>query len=167
MRLPPRRSQARCSLPGMRRGGEGVKRLPRLRKVCKWTGLVLSVLLLVVWVGSGWYGLHVRTQHWNIDLMRGVLVFAEADPMFGPHVFVRHPLRIERLSPHAQFAWWFYWNPDYFCTAPLWCPLVGAAVPTAVLWRRDRRFSKPVLCKQCSYDIRGVAVCPECGARPL
>jgi predicted amidophosphoribosyltransferase len=38
------------------------------------------------------------------------------------------------------------------------------AAPTALLWHRDRRLSKPGLCKQCGYDIRGLQTCPECGA---
>ena len=50
---------------------------------------------------------------------------------------------------------------------PLWIPLLLLAIPTAYLWRADRR-AKPWQCPKCRYDLRGLdgggnGVCPECG----
>ncbi len=47
---------------------------------------------------------------------------------------------------------------------PFWLLLTIAAIPTAVLWRRDRRTVKPGHCRQCGYDLRASKkMCPECG----
>ena len=47
---------------------------------------------------------------------------------------------------------------------PFWCLLVLTAIPTAILWHRDRRTVKPGCCRQCGYDLRASKkVCPECG----
>ena len=47
---------------------------------------------------------------------------------------------------------------------PFWLLLTLAAVPTAVLWRRDRRTAKPGCCVNCGYDLRASKkTCPECG----
>ncbi len=48
---------------------------------------------------------------------------------------------------------------------PLWLPLVVVAIPTAILWHRDRRRIPPGHCQQCEYDLTGneSGVCPECG----
>ena len=54
---------------------------------------------------------------------------------------------------------------------PFWLFLTLAAIPTAILWHRDRRRVKPGCCKTCGYDLRASKkICPECGtaipARP-
>ncbi len=48
---------------------------------------------------------------------------------------------------------------------PLWLPLALLAMPTAVLWYRDRPFPRGQ-CAKCGYDLTGnvTGVCPECGA---
>ncbi len=48
---------------------------------------------------------------------------------------------------------------------PLWMPLLVLAVPTAVLWWRDRRRIQPGHCPKCGYNLTGnlSGRCPECG----
>ncbi len=42
--------------------------------------------------------------------------------------------------------------------------LTLTAIPTAILWRRDRHTLKPGCCRQGGYDLRASKrVCPECG----
>jgi predicted Zn-ribbon and HTH transcriptional regulator len=38
-------------------------------------------------------------------------------------------------------------------------------IPTAILFRRDRRRFPPSHCQRCGYDLTGnmSGVCPECG----
>ncbi len=48
---------------------------------------------------------------------------------------------------------------------PFWSLFTLAAIPTAILWRRDRRTVKPGCCLTCGYDLRASKkTCPECGA---
>ena len=64
------------------------------------------------------------------------------------------PPRIVRDSPDSYTAVY----------VPLWLPLLLVAVPTALLWWRDRRIP-PGCCRECAYDLTGniSGVCPECG----
>ncbi|UCG16963.1 MAG: hypothetical protein JSV19_02800 [Phycisphaerales bacterium] len=47
---------------------------------------------------------------------------------------------------------------------PLWMPLILFAIPTAILWYRDRR-PPTGHCQTCAYNLTGnvTGVCPECG----
>jgi hypothetical protein len=50
---------------------------------------------------------------------------------------------------------------------PFWALLISVAIPTAFLWRRDRRDRfGPGRCPKCGYSLAGLAAgagCPECG----
>ena len=67
-------------------------------------------------------------------------------------------------SPHSrpkvELGWW-----GGQVVVPLWIPLLLVAVPTGVLWWRDRRRIPPGHCRQCGYNLTGniSGVCPECG----
>ena len=47
---------------------------------------------------------------------------------------------------------------------PFWCLFSLAAIPTVILWRRDRKIP-PGHCQSCGYDLTGntTGVCSECG----
>ena len=49
---------------------------------------------------------------------------------------------------------------------PLWIPFVAMAIPTALVWYRDRRPPKGH-CQRCGYNLTGnvTGICPECGER--
>ncbi len=49
-------------------------------------------------------------------------------------------------------------------TVPIWIPLIATALPTALLWWRNRRIP-PGHCESCGYDLTGNVSgrCPECG----
>ena len=67
---------------------------------------------------------------------------------------------------------WNYRQPFWYLMAPypkrvfipLWIPLIAFAIPTAIIWYRDRRRPKGG-CHTCDYDLTGnvSGVCPECG----
>jgi hypothetical protein len=52
----------------------------------------------------------------------------------------------------------------FWVSVPIWIPLLLAAVPTAVLFWRDRRYPRGH-CQNCGYNLTGnvSARCPECG----
>ena len=74
----------------------------------------------------------------------------------------RHLLRLPRVWRESKHS--------IVIELPYWLPLTLAAIPTAILWHRDRR-PKPGCCLTCGYDLRASKkTCPECGtaipARP-
>ena len=56
------------------------------------------------------------------------------------------------------------WGRQGACI-PMWTLLVAAALPTVILWHRDRcKKVKPGCCLTCGYDLRASKkTCPECG----
>jgi hypothetical protein len=144
---------------------------PRIRKTIKWGGAAAILLLLVVWLGSGWGRLLWQTQGWwRFVVARGRIVVTHSDPA------------VNKSSPQVDFgAGEFRWEWRYFRTSagggwavalPLWWPLPFLAVGTAAAWRLDtvaRRRVRLNLCPKCNYDRAGIAAdakCPECGAMP-
>ena len=83
---------------------------------------------------------------------------------------------MERLSS-APLLWRPRWSAAPIAEAPpgayrrtlaipLWIPFVLLAIPTWLLWRRDRLRLPPRCCQKCGYDLTGNVSgrCPECGA---
>lgn len=146
---------------------------PRIRKTIKWGGAVVSAVLFVAWIGSGWrqVGWVTTLGNWVI-LHRGRVFLAWQDmvmPSHFPHGAVWRP-------EWGPFTWTFSFeigNPGSFLYVPLWAPLAVALAFTAAAWRYDsraRRREFPHLCTKCTYDRAGLApgtVCPECGAAAL
>jgi hypothetical protein len=153
---------------------------PRIRKTIKWGGAVVTVLLVVVWVGSGW---------WYVGWASGGM--EEADLAFGrvrvrlessPSGTVSFPKgwRMSRLSRRIPMQWRCEVTSGgavgrsriFDVWIPLWIPVCIASALAAVAWRLDtlaRRRARLNLCPKCNYDragIAGDAKCPECGGSP-
>ncbi len=164
---------------------------PRIRKTIKWGGAVVTVLLVVVWVGSGWgyaawrgasgfgasiYAGRVTLTRQN-DMKSGVIIgegLLGRGTSYNPWVIptgiwiaAKEPGRMDgktyfRLRSFGDTSW----------SAPLW-PLMSALILVAVcLWifgARGTRHIAANLCPKCNYDRTGLAagaVCPECGRLP-
>ena len=149
----------------------------------KWGGLLASLLIATTMVASNWYVLVFVGSRQNSRS----LLWASIDP---GAIFLWLELEYQQPPPTPFFRWYvkqvdaykfgrddppYAWLPRYFhsrsgypqgdtLTLPLWIPLLLVAVPTAYLWRTDRR-AKPWQCAKCRYDLRGIegGVCPECG----
>ena len=144
----------------------------RVRKTIKWGGAGLTVLLVVVWIGSGWYGGYYRAR---LDRM-----YIVSDGVF--EIRTSHgPLdrvKIEWVSydhDFSQWKWWFRWNTVWLFShveVPLWSPALLCLLATAAAWRADATYLRRVregACPACGYDRAGLAagaVCPECGKQP-
>ena len=147
----------------------------------KWGGAVVTVLLVGVWIGSGWC--------------------AFVCPLGPRHVLAveRGTLALRGFSADHAFKFGFYGNPPYFHEPPkqdlvwytstagstrlivatlrsrsedldvlLWALLLGAAITSVLAWRLDvlAKRSRFSFCAKCGYHRAGLAagaVCPECG----
>lgn len=141
----------------------------RLRSTMKWSGTMLTVLLLVVWVGSrSWYASASVAERGCVYVCWGCLSISWERPWADP----RGPLEIDLMREMPHFIWWFRYREQATpalsvrrMDIPVWIIAMLVAVPSAWLWYRDRRRA-PGLCIKCGYDLRGNAsgVCPECGS---
>ena len=138
----------------------------------KWGGAGLTVLLVVVWIGSAWKEFVWLTRwDWSANVVAGrVFVmspYAEAPSDCRNQCdFVSHPFR---------FAWWFkqgLQGTGFYCFLPLWPAALLSLLATAAAWRADAKYLRRVregACPACGYDRAGLAagaVCPECGKQP-
>jgi hypothetical protein len=163
----------------------------RVRKVAKWTGAALCVLIVGAWAASRWVSVacSARTSTMNTTIMvrYGGLMIGWYR-MTPEHRDLAAALRVSsslgtiplwqvQVLPPALQAWgWWPWGHKDTSNAqvrtgdvflPLWMPFVLVFAPTAFLWQRDRRDRfGPGRCKKCGYSLTGLSPgspCPECG----
>jgi hypothetical protein len=144
---------------------------PRIRKFFKWGGLVVSVVLLTVWIGTayGWFFYSMRDAS-SLDLVRGQIQVSQPSANFQSGLTSIHWMR---ASPTG-----FNWSANFdqtadrwFARIPLWPFVALSLATTAAAWRMDiiaRRKSRLGACPACGYDRTGLAPaapCPECNAK--
>ena len=144
----------------------------RVRKAVKWVGAGLTVLLLVVWIGSGWISI-VRFNRFGgssgVYSGRFVTLDVEATKQGIPVTWRRLP------SFGFSLNLWFQIRTGTSVTmrsVPIWPAILMALAPTAIAWRTDAKYTRRAragLCAGCGYDRAGLAagcLCPECGKQP-
>ncbi|MCH7792766.1 MAG: hypothetical protein IID31_10875 [Planctomycetes bacterium] len=102
---------------------------------------------------------HGFFQHWNLRSRNDMQIPSNTLPLFfqkpPPIVWLpRYNFSIKNAGTWRNVA------------VPFWIPLVLVAVPTGLLFYRDRK-PKPGCCAKCRYDLAGLSgdTCPECGTR--
>ena len=160
------------------------RRPSKLRRILKWVGLAGCVLIVVMWGASLIWVVKLLHYHFAAFLSPGYIVLTYRTPLDNPEsrVFpVPGVFQVQRLTttgfyPSSSTAWklglkWPHvsigsaggvYNRDV--GLPTWLVLIVIAVPTALLWRRDRR-PPPGHCQTCGYNLTGLPEprCPECG----
>ena len=143
---------------------------PRIRKTIKYGGAALTVLLVVVWIGSG----SSYTSFAALNMPHTTLYQGRVFLDRVPSEYVADDSEFD-FSAQKSFhiEWGFGWKStplEWHLIVPLWPIIIACALPTALAFRLDtlaRRRERMNLCKHCGYDrtgLAGDAVCPECGA---
>jgi hypothetical protein len=158
----------------------------RKGRILKWAGLVLSLLVVVTWAVSVFWACSV--WYCSVDSNSHYHTYrfgSGAGSVFGYYYLQtvpRHGLKLPGLTLTAGRATWIAWRPRWeqssstgssvtlaywWMMLPLWMPFLIVAVPTGVLWWRDRRRIPPGHCENCGYNLTGnvSGVCPECGEK--
>jgi hypothetical protein len=151
--------------------GEGMNCLRCKRRVLKWAGLVVSLLIFCLWVaplppwdGFFYYPVRMSSTAYRVAFFRGKLVFYYSEPWSGG-------TRLHYPTPPRNRWTPFFGRSNvgraWVAAMPLWIPFLMVAMPTAVLWWRDWRRIPPGHCRNCGYNLTGnvSGVCPECGER--
>lgn len=140
------------------------------RRIAKWTGTILCAVISALWISST---LRDIEPNWlqAVTFHDGCIEFTfrqrqllpsqrEADQVIPDLHFHRgdHGLHLPQLDAACPDGWDFY--------LPLWLPLLALIIPTAALWRSDRRAPPPGHCPHCTYNLYAstTGICPECGA---
>jgi hypothetical protein len=151
-----------------------VKPHSRIRKTIKWGGAAVTLLLVVVWIGSGWYSLwRMNPEGYTLGVIGGRAVAAHAPSAMGGFLsptgwhFVRSSFSLQwsfSLESHPS---------EWYLRVPAWPVALLSAGATALAWRFDTlacRRARLNLCPKCHYDRAGLAAgakCPECGAAQM
>jgi hypothetical protein len=145
---------------------------PRIQKTLRWAGAAVTMLLLVLWIGSGWIGTTLATTKTSfVAVWTGQVYVAIGD--------VPLPMSAGDMEWGRTKRYTLYWygfarplvNGGLICV-PLW-PLIAVAAcsmylswrPELLRWLRSRRGH----CPGCNYDRAGLppaALCPECAFQP-
>ena len=148
---------------------------PRIRKTIKWGSAAVTVLLMVVWIGSGWYTrVRFLSSGWMLAVGAGRLTLS---PQSSFRNIPPHQLRMMESPLNASHPFNLLWTltfqrvgPSWSVACPLWISAFASGLTALTAWRLDvlsrRRHARLNLCPNCGYDRTGlapVAVCPECG----
>ena len=146
----------------------------RASRVLKRVGAAGTVLLAAVWcVTLFWGGAYIGFTK-TIGVSSGAVVFLRYTNDPGDYVGW-----IGYRNRDVKLRWWPTYDDNTSPAAgvflrkrirrlivPLWLPLLLTAIPTIMLWRRDRgRLAGH--CRKCEYDLTGnvTGVCSECGTK--
>lgn len=151
----------------------------RTRRGLKWLGTVLCALLLLGYVPVA---LHYqvlaainRGDDWiDVAVLGGAVHTVLILSPGSARAEIRTMCRLERAG--QAIIWVPQWTARviaegppgtrvYDLYLPLWIPFLLVAVPTLLLWLRDRRPIPAHCCQRCGYDLTGNVSgrCPECG----
>ena len=124
---------------------------PRARPILKWGGsVVCGVIVIVMAASQGWWSF--RVSAYTFSVQRGGVTIDWITIAQGPNAVTQIPSFVPRrasdadgkINKTAPSSWWPHWSlqDQDFAGAlhiPFWALLLAIGIPTAWLWRRDRR----------------------------
>jgi hypothetical protein len=143
----------------------------RMRSAIKWTGAVVSLLLVIGWTTSRWYFIGYMSPLYSVHLGCGRIRATTSD--IPVRQYSGWPI-LRCMNP--RYDWWFEHDTSKSglvtrknLAVPLWPFILSIAVPTFLMFRTDRRRARESwlgLCRRCGYSRTGLSddrACPECG----
>ncbi len=138
----------------------------RLRRILKWTGAAVCLVLLFAGTASFFKGVVYYHGRGHVIVMSAQLWVMDRPtrPITGwvtfPGTVPGRPLWV-----HVRFL---FARPGAVAGGlfiPFWLPLALTAIPTALLFWRDRPRIPPGHCQKCGYNLTGnvSGICSECG----
>jgi hypothetical protein len=157
-----------------------------IRKVVKWVATVLTVLLLLAWMSSGWWGFTYNRVDHKADYafaMGAGSVVCRFRERFSPSTLSNwqwvNASKLDWRSWRRSLNMWRYhdttttFGRERYVGAsvvfPMWAPLVATIPMGALAWVFDIRAlrrERVGLCSKCGYDLAAISPqtpCPECG----
>ncbi len=140
--------------------------MSKRRRIVKWIGVGVCVLIFVVWAVSLWWYASFIGDGWGMLCWSGRILFAIDDRFAGPGWE-----SVESIWRWSGTNWAHQvprveWDSHGSCYyIPNWLPFLLVAAPTAFMFYRDRKRIPPGHCKTCGYNLTGAEHerCPECG----
>ena len=138
----------------------------RVRRIAKWSGVVVCVVLLAEWAVNTRYAVRYASGRLHVSVGWGYTFFT-----YQTGSKYRVPPGFAFLgagpSPRLELPYFVQLPSVTMGGLPNWIPSVVLALPTAYLfyfYRRDRCYPRGH-CHKCGYDLQGnvSGVCPECG----
>ena len=139
-----------------------IRRRSRVRRIAKWTGLVVCVVIVAAWVVSLSRLIAYSFGFVAVGLVFGGLSIQPMNSGFVGFFQGRYSANYVLLIPQRQELTAPVPYPGV--SIPLWIPFLLIAIPTVIAWRRGRP-PPHGHCKNCGYDLTGNVSgrCPECG----
>ena len=167
-----------------------MQRPSRFRDWAKWAGVSICTFTACIWILSGWWSLSYEKHPASIvKIESGGLYYSVDSSLLArlySNIYVPRQTLLPRpnlvprqnlyprlnVGPSQRHWQWSPYDRIYQTVrsgfVPGWIPLLLVALPTAIIFWRDRRRRFPVgHCKKCGYDLTGNVSgrCPECGQR--
>ena len=151
-----------------------------IRRILKWAGVGVCVVMMIGWVFTGYWRISFFADHWVVSTEFGAISLYRRLPsrsswylqvrgwQTGPiHQRWRHFILFELRLPNRVLIWNRgrpFAEKTYI---PFWLPLMPISLFTLGLFWLDRRRIPPGHCQECGYNLTGnvSGVCPECGAK--
>src|SRR5688500_11837478 len=157
--------------------GTDMRRPSRIRWWFKWAGVTACVLLSMMWVFSIWgyvsrrgrigsmEGTGVALSRQSLDFLLtdggNLLTVWDAGWVEDPKLILDLPQLRVMVQPHCSRS--LLTTTYKYFKLPLWLLFLLTAIPTGLLFWRDRRIP-PGYCQKCRYDLTGntSGICTEC-----
>ena len=142
----------------------------KVRKVAKWVGVVIVLLVLGTDLLSLWYGVAFVTRDYMVALLEGRLVLRQGASRLPRMNWPHAGWNIDDLDVgHHQWSLHFVSDTStgtWAIFVPIWPVVAFCGATTAWLRWLERPKRGPGHCPACNYDLTGLApssTCPECG----